>query len=47
MGAIIFGGNFVVMRQLSSGQFFRGAILLGGNYPGGNYPGGNWPRMKK
>ena len=38
MGAIIFGGTFLVMRQFSLRE-----IILGGNYPWGNYPGDNHP----
>ena len=38
MGAIIFGGTFLVM-----GQFSLREIILGGNYPWGNYPGDNHP----
>ena len=38
VGAIIFGGTFLVM-----GQFSLREIILGGNYPWGNYPGDNHP----
>ena len=40
MGAIFYGGNFMVRGQFSGEQFFSGVIILGGNHPGGNYPGG-------
>ena len=50
VGAIIFGKNFMVRGQISSGQFTSGVIVrwtisLRGNgrlshCPGGNYPGG-------
>ena len=48
MGAIIFGGSFMVRgqfsgEQLSSRVIARGAILLGVNYPRGQFPGGNYP----
>ena len=43
MGAIIYGGNFLVRGQFSSGAIVRRATFLGGNYPGGNHPGSNYP----
>ena len=43
VGAIIFGGNFIVRGQFSGGQFSSGTIILGGNCLGGNYLGSNHP----
>ena len=38
MGAIVFGGNFMVRASI-----FLGAIFLVGNYPAGNYAGSSYP----
>ena len=46
MGAIIFGGNFIVKGQFSGGQLSSGEIIRGqsllSNHPEGNCSGGNY-----
>ena len=40
MGAAVFGGNFVVRGQFSSGTIILGGNCLGGSFPRGQLSGG-------